>query len=125
MPAKSRSQGQLEQAVLNVLWDAHGSENAHLTSHQILEALGGTVALTTVLTVLSRLGAKGLVAKANGDGRSLLFTSTSSREEHNAKAMIGLIQASSNPALAFSHFAKNLSAKDLQTLRELINQSPK
>jgi predicted transcriptional regulator len=127
MSARGRQQGQLEQAVLEVLWQARAAGEGKLTSQQVLDRLGDSeqLALTTVLTVLSRLGDKDLVLREQGTGRSLLFSSATTKEEHDAAALLRLFESSSNPALAFSHFAKQLSAKDLELLQKSFNDSGK
>jgi predicted transcriptional regulator len=119
----SRARNELESQILSVLWDAKASNNEPLTSQQILEALkpSGELALTTVLTVLSRLGDKGLVNREPGEGRSLMFSASQSREAHNADLMLRILDTSENPALAFSHFASGLSADQLEQLKKSLN----
>lgn len=123
MTTRGRQQGELEQAVLGVLWQARDSSEPKLTSQQVLERLPSEhqLALTTVLTVLSRLGDKGLVLREQGQGRSLLFYSSTSREEHDAASLLRVFETSNNPALTFSHFASQLSAQDLEILKQSIN----
>ncbi|MEN9606880.1 MAG: hypothetical protein RL605_708 [Actinomycetota bacterium] len=117
MSKRERQQGQLEAAILDALW----SSSAALTSAQVREAVNASdendVALTTVLTVLSRLVDKGQVVRADGEGRALLFSAAQSRELHTASLMLDLFSGSGNPALAFSHFASGLSAEQLKQLR--------
>ncbi|MEY4993684.1 MAG: hypothetical protein RIS82_806 [Actinomycetota bacterium] len=93
-----------------------------MTSSEILECVSpdGSMALTTVLTVLSRLTDKNLVQRAQGEGRSLLFSAAQTREQHTADAMLKLVASADNPALAFSHFANGLSADQLRALRESL-----
>jgi predicted transcriptional regulator len=94
-----------------------------MTSAEILECVSpdGSLALTTILTVLSRLADKELVHRAPGSGRSLLFTAAQSREQHTAGLMLKLVTEAENPALAFSHFAEGLSPAQLQALRNSLN----
>lgn len=113
-----RKQGELESEVLGCLWDRPDG----LTSQQILAMLGDdSLAITTILTVLSRLVDKGLVEREQGSGRTLVFKATSSREEHTAKLLLQAMDQS-NPALVFSHFAGGLSAKQLEQLRKALDQ---
>jgi predicted transcriptional regulator len=123
MTTRGRQQGELEQAILDVLWFARDSKEPKLTSQQVLERLPDEhrLALTTVLTVLSRLGDKGLVIREQGQGRSLLFWSSTSREEHDAASLLRVFETSNNPALAFSHFASKLSPQDLDVLKQSLN----
>jgi predicted transcriptional regulator len=126
MGSRSRSQGELEQAVLNVLWTAQelpGSTDIGLTSQQVLDRLTGSdsLALTTVLTVLSRLSDKGLVVKESAGGRSLLFRAATSRSQHDAQLLLRVFEGSQNPILAFSQFAQNLSPEQLAQLRQSLS----
>ena len=121
MTKRSRNQGELEQQVLEVL----GSAEAPQTSTQILDALTARshseLALTTVLTVLTRLADKGLVEKSQpSSGRGLLFTATSTRELHTATQLLGLLDRTGDPRLALSHFAKGLSADAAAELKKLL-----
>ncbi|NBU22993.1 MAG: transcriptional regulator [Actinobacteria bacterium] len=113
-----RKQGELESEVLGCLWDRPDG----LSSQQILAMLGDdSLAITTVLTVLSRLVDKGLVEKLPGHGRTLTFKAVSSREEHTAKLLLDAM-GSANPALVFSHFAGGLSNKQLEQLKKALGQ---
>lgn len=111
-----RKQGELEASILGCLWDRPEG----LTSQQILAMLGDdSLAITTVLTVLTRLCDKGLVQKTQGEGRTLLFTATSTREQHTAELLISAME-STNPAMVFSHFASGLSKDQLEKLRQAL-----
>lgn len=114
-----RQQGELESLILDALW----STDEPLTSAQILERVSPEqpLALTTILTVLSRLADKELVTKSQGSGRSLLFSATASRAQHTASLMLKLVSGTENPALAFSHFANGLSPAQLNALRESLS----
>ncbi len=113
-----RKQGELESEVLSCLWDRPDG----LSSQQILAMLGDdSLAVTTILTVLSRLVDKGLVVREPGNGRTLIFKSASSREEHTARLLLDAMDQS-NPALVFSHFAGGLSAKQLEQLKQALGQ---
>lgn len=72
--SNKRKQGELESQILGCLWDRPEG----LTSQQILALMGDDdLAITTVLTVLSRLSDKGLVSREQASGRTFLFKSTS------------------------------------------------
>lgn len=117
MTKRARQQGELESLILNVLW----SSKNPLTSQEILERVGdGDLALTTILTVLSRLTDKELVVREAGVGRSFMFSAAQSREQHTADLMLKLVAEESNPALAFSAFAKGLTAAQLKALRKTL-----
>jgi len=122
MSKSGRQQGELESLVLDALWSALDNETRPLTSQQLMDALGAKadIAMTTLLTVLSRLVDKELVVRAPGEGRSLLFAAAKTRELHNADVMLKLIADAGNPALAMSHFAAGLSPAALQALRNTL-----
>lgn len=113
-----RQPGELESLILGCLWDA----GRPLTSQQVQASCTkkGELALTTVLTVLSRLEDKGLVVREADAGRSLLFRAVESREQHTARVMLNLIEDESNPALAFSFFAKGLSKTQKAALKKIL-----
>src|SRR5439155_19196716 len=70
--------GELERAVMDVLWSANGS----CTAREIVTALPDRdLAATTVLTVLSRLERKALVER-DRDGRAHRYRPVASQEEH-------------------------------------------
>lgn len=121
MTKRGRQQGELENQVMDALWNAEGS----LTSQDILETVNqasGDLALTTILTVLSRLVDKGMVKRSQGVGRSLNFTAAETRERHSANLMLNLLGDSENPALTFAQFTSSLTPKQLAALRESLEK---
>ena len=75
--------GELERAVMDVLWSANGS----CTAREIVAALPDRdLAATTVLTVLSRLERKDLVER-DRDGRAHRYRPVASQGEHAAALM--------------------------------------
>ena len=122
MTKRSRQQGELEAAILDVLW----SSDSPMSSLQVQDALNASqssaLALTTVLTVLGRLVEKGLVTRSPAEGRGNVFAAAQSREEHTASIMLELVSGASNPALAFSHFASGLSPEVLKQLRQSLGE---
>ena len=54
--------GDLERSVMDLLWDHPGPH----TANEVRDTLAGDLAVTTVLTVLSRLEKKGLVQRDGG-----------------------------------------------------------
>lgn len=111
-----RKQGELEAQVLGCLWDRPDG----LSSQQILAMLGDdSLAITTVLTVLTRLSDKGLVEKHAGEGRTLVFKAATTREQHTAELLISAMQ-NANPAMVFSHFAAGLDESQAAALRKIL-----
>lgn len=118
MAKKLRQQGELENLVLDALWDA----KQPLTSTEVLEAVSeeGALALTTVLTVLTRLIEKELVLRVPAAGRGFLFSAASTREEHAAAQLLEILANAENPALTLSHFAAGLSKKSVTALKKSL-----
>ena len=117
--SNKRKQGELESAIMGCLWDRPDG----LSSQQILALLGDDdLAITTVLTVLSRLCDKDLVEKMQGEGRKLLFVATITREAHTANLLLEAMGQTNNPAVVFSHFASGLSASQLENLKKALSQ---
>ena len=89
MAPKSRM-GELERAVLEVLWSAEPEEGWWTVRdvHAALAARPGRrdSAYTTVMTVLQRMAGKGLVEQQR-DGRAYRYRAAGSREEMTAGLM--------------------------------------
>ncbi len=117
---QKRQPGELESLILGCLWDS----SKPLSSQEVQSAVShsGELALTTVLTVLSRLEEKGLVVRETDSGRSLLFRPVESREQHTARLMLGMIEEESNPSLAFSYFAKGLTKAQRTSLKKILGE---
>jgi predicted transcriptional regulator len=79
-----------------------------------------TLAITTVLTVLSRLGDKEMVQKQAHEGRTMLFKATKTREQHTASMLLSAMENTQNPALVFSHFASQLSEQQIESLKKAL-----
>lgn len=109
---RSRPRGELESLLMDVLWNA----DAALTAKQIVDAVPAPVpALTTVLTVLERLRAKGLVERSASD-QSLRFVPTRSRADHAASLMSMALAASTDREAALLQFAGELDGGEIETL---------
>ena len=115
--SNKRKQGELESQILGCLWDRPEG----LTSQQILALMGDDdLAITTVLTVLSRLSDKGLVSREQASGRTFLFKSTSSREQHTAMKLLSEIKATEKTDLVFQYLVNGLSTKQIESLKKAL-----
>jgi predicted transcriptional regulator len=54
-------------------------------------------------------------------GRTFIFRSVKSREEHTAAVLLAAFDQSANPALVFSHFASGLSTTQIAALKKATN----
>ena len=116
-----RADGALEREVLAVLWDAGGTA---MTPTDVLERVGGGLAYTTIMTVLSRLHDKGLTRRERR-GRAYAYTATVTESELVATRMRSELSASRDRTGALSGFVSRLDRRDRAALRQLLEpESP-
>ncbi|THJ46028.1 BlaI/MecI/CopY family transcriptional regulator [Candidatus Frankia alpina] len=116
--ANRRVAGELESAVLAVLWEADGP----LTPAQTQEALtkdGHDLAYTSVATTLVRLHGKGLLERTAA-GRGHAYAPTSAAARQLADRMRGLLGDGRGRAVVLSHFVAGLTADDEATILALL-----
>lgn len=113
--------GELESAVMNVLWDAAD----HLTPRQVQQTLRQERALayTTVMTILVRLFEKGRLEREQL-GRAFAYRPLLSREEWAAQRMSELFTETRDRPLALSYFVGRLKPSDRARLRSLLDPKP-
>ena len=108
----------LENRVLDVLWQGGG-----WTVREVLDAVGGRLAYTTIATVLDRLHDKDRVSRTKV-GNSWRYSAARSREAAVARQVTRLLQqtgASPEPALlAFLDQAQAADPEVLDRLEALI-----
>lgn len=112
--------GLLESGVMQTLWDA----DAPLSAYDVLPLVsgeGGTkrLAVTTVLTVLSRLEKKGFV-RADRTARPHRYTATASRADHVAELLHEALGESADRHAVLERFVGGVSAADAAVLRDLL-----
>ncbi|HEY0485650.1 MAG TPA: BlaI/MecI/CopY family transcriptional regulator [Mycobacteriales bacterium] len=111
--------GELERAVMDVLW----SSPQALTARQVAGGLASRdLALTTVLTVLSRLEVKGHVRRTR-DGRAHHYEATSSREDHVAGLMHEVLGAASDRTAALARFAGQVTVEEAEALQSALAEA--
>lgn len=115
-----RPMGQLESAVMDVLWDHDG----WLTPGEVHERLpgGDDRAYSTVLTILIRLCKKGRLERQR-HGRAHAYRPIETREEYTARRMSELLAHSDRPG-ALVHFVSGLSPSDRGQLRRALQRKP-
>lgn len=109
--------GELEGDVLSLLWAAE----APLTPGEVLERLGGGLAYTTVMTILTRLWQKGLVEREQR-GRAYVYWPAVSEAELAAQRMRATLEHTRDREGALSRFVGSLSEKDERTLRAVLGE---
>ena len=116
----TRNRGELEAAIMNVLWDSPRP----LTAQQVRSNVGNPrPAITTVVTVLERLRAKGHVSRESVAGQSHTFAPSLTRDEDIAKTMTAALSSTTDRAMALMRFAGALSEADRDFLRRAIESS--
>ncbi len=118
--AKQVRVGELEQAVMAVLWESPGGA----TGREVLEALPGPeLAITTVLTVLDRLQRKGLVARER-EGRAHRYAATHSRADFLSGLMADALNSSDDRGAVLARFVGSMDSGDTDVLRDLLRNRP-
>ena len=113
-----RPMGELEGAVMDLLWD-HGGWMTPGEVHAALADAG--LAYTTVMTVLVRLWQKGR-AERQRDGRAYAYHPVVTREQYAALRMEELLGRVGNRWAALSHFLDAMDPADRDQLRRLLRQ---
>ncbi|MHA6794717.1 BlaI/MecI/CopY family transcriptional regulator [Pseudonocardia bannensis] len=110
------SLGELERAVMDVLWAAEGA----LTAREVQDALATReLATTTVLTVLGRLERKNLVSRTR-DGRAHHYRPVASREDHVAELMRDALNGAPDRGAVLARFFGSIPPDERDALRDLL-----
>ncbi|RAX15209.1 transcriptional regulator [Pseudarthrobacter sp. AG30] len=122
------SLGELERAVMDLLWAGQEAATANTLRDQLARssaAQGGAghegkeLAVTTVLTVLSRLEKKGLVERERGT-RPHRYQAVSSRADHTAELMHEVLGSAPDREAVLARFIGSVSEGEAATLRKLL-----
>ncbi|MDT9695330.1 BlaI/MecI/CopY family transcriptional regulator [Streptomyces sp. P17] len=114
---RRRGQGELEVQVLAALREADGPA----TAGWVQEWLGGDLAYTTVITILTRLLAKGAVTRERA-GRSFVWTPASDEAGLAARKMRKVLDAEQDREAVLASFVTALDPEDERLLRDLLGQ---
>ncbi len=118
--------GDLERTVMDLLWATTESTTANELRDAIAEVpapeTGRELAVTTVLTVLSRLEKKGLVERERNI-RPHHYRSVTSREDHTAELMHEVLVTAPDRNAVLARFIGSVSEAEAQTLRTLLGGS--
>ncbi|MET9405029.1 BlaI/MecI/CopY family transcriptional regulator [Streptomyces sp. NPDC002935] len=113
--SRRRGQGELEVQVLAALRESA----VPVTAAWVQERLGGDLAYTTVVTILTRLLAKDAVARERR-GRSFAWTPTADVAGLAALKMRRLLDGEGDREAVLASFVTALSPDDEQVLRALL-----
>ncbi len=115
---RRRGQGELEALVLAALREAGGPA----TAGWVQEHLGGDLAYTTVITILTRLLEKGAVSRERA-GRSFAWTPASDQAGLAARKMRKVLDAESDREAVLASFVTGLAPDDERLLRDLLGHT--
>jgi predicted transcriptional regulator len=113
-----RRRGSLEESVLAVLAGSEGP----LTPAEMRDRLGGDLAYTTVMTVLSRLADKSLIARTRA-GRGYAYAAIADRAEIAARQMQKLLDAQQDRAGVLARFVGALHPGDEVVLADMLTRA--
>lgn len=113
-PAR-RGAGELEAAVLEVL--QHGG--APLSPGEVRERIGGDLAYTTVVTILSRLHAKGVLDRRKS-GRAYYYLPVADEPGLAARRMARVLDEGQDREAVLARFVSALSESDEELLRKML-----
>ncbi|MFI6931957.1 BlaI/MecI/CopY family transcriptional regulator [Streptomyces sp. NPDC050287] len=116
--SRRRGQGELEALVLSALREADGPVSAGW----VQERLGEDLAYTTVITILTRLLAKGAVTRERA-GRSFVWTPASDQAGLAAHKMRKVLDGQSDREAVLASFVTSLEPDDERLLRDLLEQA--
>lgn len=115
---RRRGQGELEGQVLAALRAADGPVNAGW----VQERLGSGLAYTTVMTILTRLLAKGAVTRRRA-GRSFLWEPAADEAGLAALRMRKVLDGETDRGAVLASFVTTLGPDDEQLLRGLLGDT--
>ncbi|MFD9909124.1 BlaI/MecI/CopY family transcriptional regulator [Streptomyces sp. NPDC059063] len=115
---RRRGQGELEAQVLAALHGAPGPVGAAW----VQERIGGDLAYTTVMTILTRLLAKNVVTRERA-GRSFLWRSAADEAGLAALRMRKVLDGERDREAVLASFVTTLSADDERLLRDLLGEA--
>lgn len=115
---RTRERGELERAIMSVLWSAE----TPLGARDIQEALSGAApAYTTVLTTLDRLEKKQLVSRNAESPRKVRFAPVRSEPEQASHSMHTALADAGDRREALLKFTGDLDDSDVALLRAALD----
>jgi predicted transcriptional regulator len=115
--AGRRAAGELEATVLAVLLEAGSA----LSPAEVRERIGGSLAYTTVVTILSRLHAKGVLDRHKA-GRAYLYTPVADQPGLAARRMARVLDSEADREAVLARFVSSLSDSDEELLRRMLGE---
>ena len=112
-----REFGELEMAIMDVMWAA----KSPCATREVRERLryGRPVAYTTVMTVMDILYRKGVLQRAK-HGRAWRYWPVEQREEHDARVMMEVLRSGGDEAVTMRCFLERVTDDELDRLRSAM-----
>ena len=111
--------GELERAVMDVLWD----RGTPATVREVADALADRgLAYTTLMTVLDRLAGKGMVERERA-GRAWSYRPAAPRAAYVAQLMLDALELAGSKDAALVHFARAVTGDDADVLRAALAEA--
>ena len=117
-----RAFGELQAAVMNVIWDGARPMTVREVLTELNEGTGRSLAYTTVMTVLVTLHSKGHLNRQMVDG-AWQYTAVRTREDHGADLMADVLGASGNRHATLLAFVDQLSPAEAKKLATAIQHA--
>lgn len=114
-----RNLGELERSIMDVLWSAPDSLPVAAIRERLNAGREKQAALTTVLTVLSRLEAKGFIRTERGS-RPRQYRAVDDHASHTAQLMWNVLGSAEDREAALARFIDTVPRSDADTLRRLL-----
>jgi predicted transcriptional regulator len=112
-----RAAGELADEVLGILHAA----GEPLAPAEVRERLGGDLAYTTVVTIMSRLHAKGVLDRARS-GRAYRYAPVADEPGLAARRMASVLAGEPDRQAVLARFVSSLSDEDEQALRRMLGE---
>jgi predicted transcriptional regulator len=119
-PHRLRPFGELEAAIMDLLWDAHASRVVRDVVSDLQP--GRPLAYTTVMTVMDNLHRKGWLTRER-DGRAWRYSAAVSRQSYAAQLMSDVLASSTDRAGALARFVEQIDADDAQALAQALDEA--
>jgi predicted transcriptional regulator len=110
-----RRPGELESEVLAALW----AGGRPLSPAEVLTAIGGGLAYTTVVTILTRMVDKGILTRTKA-GRMFTYLPVADASGLAARRMLAQLEREKDKAKVLLHFVDVLSPAEEDVLRAIL-----
>jgi len=114
-----REFGQLESAIMDVIWSA----DRPLLVREVRDQLhyARPLAYTTVMTVMTILHGKGVLSREKY-GRAWRYWPQEQRRAHDARLMAEILRSAADPVPTLQEFVSMLNAEELAAMRNAASQ---